>query len=356
MDNNRNTVYSGLKIFRHVDSISGMLEGKRIAPIYLRIKPTNVCNQKCFFCAYANDNIFDDRKTVRESIPWDILRQALVDFSEMGGKAITFSGGGEPLCYANIAEALELTKRLHLDCSMITNGQDLNGENIELLADAKWIRVSFDTCQSETYKKIRKVDTFDQVVSNIEQFARKKNKDCVLGINCVISKENAEEIFSICKLAKEIGIDNVKLSPILVKENVESYHREIEKVVSNQITEAKQKLEDKKFKIIDKYSDDYALNDNYVKPYHRCYIQEYFAVIAADSKIYRCHQRAYTKAGEIGDLSKKSFKEIWYDPQIIEEIRKFNPSKQCHMRCAFDERNCLLNDFLMMDTNHVNFV
>ena len=47
------TSYSDLKIFHHMDCIKDFLKGKRVPPIYLRIKPTNICNQKCYYCAYG---------------------------------------------------------------------------------------------------------------------------------------------------------------------------------------------------------------------------------------------------------------------------------------------------------------
>ena len=68
------TPYSELKIFRHTEHINKFLRGERVAPIYVRIKPTNICNQRCFYCAYANDSLFDAREVnQRESISWNIL-------------------------------------------------------------------------------------------------------------------------------------------------------------------------------------------------------------------------------------------------------------------------------------------
>lgn len=353
---NKYLPYSDLKIFWHVEHIKGMLRGERVSPIYLRIKPTNVCNQRCYFCAYADNKLFGDRSVQRESIPVEILENTLREFKDMGGKAVTYSGGGEPLCYHSIEHILKLTYDLGLDCSMITNGQALKGNVVEYLKHAKWIRVSFDASSADVYHDIRQVNTFRQVVQNIEKFAKVKDKTCVLGVNCVISETNADQIYDICKLVKTIGCDNIKLSPVLVKEDEEGYHNRIKDGVIVQINRAKNELEDECFRIVDKYSNDYALSDSYIKPYHRCYIQEYFAVVAADSKVYRCHQRAYAEAGLIGDLTKYTFKEIWESQKTIDKIRNFDPCKECNFRCAFDERNTLLNDFFKMDINHVNFV
>ena len=284
------------------------------------------------------------------------MESVLCEIGEMGVKAVTFSGGGEPLCYPYIIDTLYMVERLGVDYAMITNGQALHGEAADCLKRAKWIRVSFDSSNSSTYENVRGVNTHSQILANIENFAHIKNASCVLGINCVITKNNAEEVFDICRIVKKLGVDNIKLSPILVKDEQENYHNEIKKNVMEQIQEAKQKLEDEKFRIVDKYSDDIALINSYEKDYSICYIQNFFAVIAADAKVYRCHQRAYTKAGEIGDLTKMSLKEIWYAQETIDKVKNFNPQKECTFRCAFDERNKLLNDFMNIDYNHINFI
>ena len=46
------TPYSNLKIFDHIDKLNeAVKENKRVAPIYIRIKPTNNCNHKCYYCS-----------------------------------------------------------------------------------------------------------------------------------------------------------------------------------------------------------------------------------------------------------------------------------------------------------------
>lgn len=351
------TPYSELKIFHHTERISDFLKGKRAAPVYVRVKPTNVCNQRCFYCAYADDSLYDGRAVnTRESIPWDIMEKTLYDFKEIGVKALTFSGGGEPLCYHSIIDALALVQKLGIDYSMITNAQALDDEVVKLLKDAKWIRVSFDSSKPETYEGIRRVNTHEKVINNIANFASVKNMNCTLGINCVISKSNADEVFEICALVKKLGVDNIKLSPIAVKEDGKNYHDSIKKTVIEQIASAQKELESSDFRIMDKYTCDLDLPTTYHKQYQKCYIQNFFAVIGADCKVYRCHQRAYTKAGEVGDLTQMSFKDLWFSQNVIEKMNTFEPQKECCFRCAFDERNTLLNDFVSIDYDHINFI
>ncbi len=354
---NNYSPYNELKVFHHIDRIEGLLDGKRVAPIYIRIKPTNVCNQNCFYCVYANDQVYDGRIVdKRESIEWNCLEKTLYELADMDVKAVTFSGGGEPLCYHSIQKALELVQKLGFNYSMISNGQALEGENAELLRNAKWVRISLDSSQANSYERSRKVNTYHKVIKNIEQFAKYKKDDCTLGINCVITKENAMEIYDICKLAKGLGTDNIKLSPLMIKKNEDEYHNGIKCLVSEQIAKAKEELENESFRIVDKYTDDMAMTNSFVKSYKRCVMQEFFTVIAADSKVYRCHQRAYMKSGFLGDLLEKSFREIWFSEETVKLVREYNACQQCRFRCAFDERNILLNDFLNIDENHINFI
>lgn len=218
------------------------------------------------------------------------------------------------------------------------------------------MRVSFDCATGETYHKIRGVNTYEKVKENIRNFAKEKNNHCVLGVNCVISEYNADEVFGVCRVVKELGINNIKLSPSILSGENAPCHKEIAPKVMEQIERAKKELECDAFRVVDKYS---AWHDAVYctgKTYHKCYIGQFFCVIGADSKVYRCVQRVYTRQGEIGDLAKSSFKDIWYSKDVIADEATFDPCRDCHVSCAFDERNKMLDDFALMNTEHVNFI
>ena len=65
-------------------------------PINIEIFPTNLCNLRCDFCAYQqNDKI---------QLPTNIFQQLVDDILTSPIKSVTFSGGGEPLLYPNISQ------------------------------------------------------------------------------------------------------------------------------------------------------------------------------------------------------------------------------------------------------------
>ncbi len=350
------TPYSDLKILRHTDKLKSFIENKRTAPIYVRIKPTNVCNQSCSYCAYAADAIVEGRE-IRSSdfIPWLKMQEIIQDIHEMKVKAITFSGGGDPLCYPYIKETLKMVVEKKIDFSIITNGQALD-KVFEEAIFAKWIRISLDSANTITYKKIRSVDTFNKVIDNIKQFSKIKPIECELGINYVVTKDNFDQIIDFCELANSIGVNNVKFSPQISKNDFLDYHKNFKDKAIAQLNIAKEKFRDSNLNIIDKYQSDLEFTPMVARPCEKCHITNFFTVIAANCKIYSCHQKSYQEDAEIGDLTKNSFKDTWFSEQTMNKTEQFNPQEHCKNVCVFDERNKLLEAILGIDENHVNFI
>lgn len=355
--NQENNVYSDLKILCHPDKLDDILKEKRTAPLYVRIKPTNICNQNCWYCAYANDTAVESRTVNRrESIPWEKMQEIINDLEEMGTKAITFSGGGEPLCYHHIYETLGMVRDKNIDYAMITNGQALESGAREMLAAAKWVRISLDSVCEEKYEKIRRVKTWKKVMENIAKFADEKSEECVLGINYVVTKDNYLDVYEMCRLLSNLGVENVKFSPLMVRGEIPEYHMQIREKVEEQIAMAKSDFQSENFTVIDKYTDDDSFNRNFRKQCSKCYIKEIFTVIGADCKVYFCHQRAYTEKGTVGDIAQQPFKKMWFSGETTKRFRDMIPKEECDFRCAFEERNLLLDSLVNMDKRHINFI
>lgn len=350
------SAYNNMKVFYHTDKIEALKNKERTAPVYVRIKPTNVCNQKCYYCVYADDQVFDNRKVDRrESIPWEKMQEIIMDLVSMGVKAVTFSGGGEPLCYHSILPALGMVKNSGLDYSVITNGQELSGEKADLLTEAKWVRISMDAADAGTYQKIRKVDAYQSVIRNIEEFAKIKNGNCTLGINFVVTKDNYSEIYNFCKQMRDIGVNNIKFSPLMVKDT-QTYHLDIMDDVEELLEQAKQDLMTDSFEVVDKYSGDMMLEKNFEKQYNNCYMKNLFTVIAANQNVYFCHQKAYRPDGLIGSIENCSFKELWFSENTTRLFQNMDAKRECGFCCVFEERNILLNQLFDSDLNHINFI
>ena len=352
------TPYSYLKIFAHMDRIMEVKKGNRTAPVYIRIKPTNQCNHRCSYCSYADSELGlrDDVKR-NDMIPWPKLEETLNGIAEMGVKAVTYSGGGEPLVYPQIIPAMQLTLDNGIDLSIITNGQLLDGERAAVLAHAKWVRISFDSADAATYALTRSIpeSSFHKVCDNMKSFSRIKPANCELGINFVINHLNAGQIYQAAELVRDLGVNHIKFAARITRD-LDEYHAPFKEQAIEAIHRAEADLVAPDFRIINKYEEDFHFATIFSRSYKRCPIKEIFTVIAADSKVYFCHDKAYVSSGAVGDISGQSFKDLWFAEETAARYREFDARHECCHHCVYDERNQLLNSFLDLDDNHINFI
>lgn len=355
--NRNSTPYSQLKIFRHRDVLDNLENGTRCNPLYIRIKPTNVCNHNCYYCHYKNPYLTLDEYNPKDMIPREKMLEIVSDMALMGVKAVTFSGGGEPLVYPYIEETMEKVLDAQIDLSIITNGSLLKGKKAELLAKSKWVRISIDSMNPANYARIRglKDDALLSILKNIEEFAKIKDSQCELGINFVIGKENYMEIAQVAEVMKQLGANHVKFAPLFSNET-EEYHKDIKEEVIATLGEIADRLNDETFKIIDLYTSDFDNYEVFKRTYSRCPIKEFVCIIAANSKVYYCHDKAYLSDGCVCDLTSQSFAEGWNSEEVTKKFREFDAMKTCRQHCVYDSRNILINSYLDMDLNHVNFV
>lgn len=355
--NQNTTPYSHLKIFHHYEILEKLKKGEHCNPIYIRIKPTNLCNHNCYYCHYKNPYLNLDEYCPTDFIPHDKMMEIIEDLGRMKVKAVTFSGGGEPLAYQYIEETMEKVLQSGIDLSIITNGSLLNGKKAEILANAKWVRISIDSINPRNYAKNRGIpeNAMDDLLKNIERFAKIKNGDCEFGINFVVSRENYAEIEEVAVTMKRLGVNHVKFAPLISNET-EKYHEEIKDGVIASLHKLTDELNSDSFKIIDLYTGDFENKEVFQRLYSRCPIKEFVCVIAANSKVYYCHDKAYLSDGCVCDLSEQSFFDGWNSEKVIKKFREFDALTMCRHHCVYDSRNELINSWLDTDMNHVNFI
>jgi len=87
----------------------------RIIPIHAQLIPTNKCNLNCEFCSYK------DREKELE-INYQELKKIISILACRGTGAITWTGGGEPLLYDKINEAISYAGSKGIQSGLVTNG------------------------------------------------------------------------------------------------------------------------------------------------------------------------------------------------------------------------------------------
>jgi len=351
--------YSSLKIFHYQDKLDSLVQEGGIVtpPIHIRIKPTNVCNHNCWYCAYKVDNLQLGQDMVeRDYIPEDKMMEILEDCKEMGVKAITFSGGGEPFTYRFFLQTIKKLVVDNMAFASLTNGSKLKGEIAQLFAkNATWLRVSMDGWDDESYAKARdvKIGEFSKIVENMNAFTKIEDRKCNLGVSFIVDKTNHTKIYEFSKLMKSIGVDSIKISPCVVENDGalnNAYHKPFYDEAKALSQSVKDELEDDSFEVFDSY---HLLEETFVKEYDWCPYSQILPVIGADLNVYPCQDKAYNlDNGLIGSIKEKSFKDFWLNDK--DKFFKVNPSKHCNNHCVADAKNKMILDYL--DVEHLGFV
>ena len=114
-------------------------DASHFAPIHPQFYVSNACQLKCRFCSC---------KHRKQEVPYmtaEVFRNAILSLRRAGSKAITFSGGGEPLLCPDLIEMMDLAHRgLYMDLGLVTNGIALDDMPSATLQELSWLRVSLD--------------------------------------------------------------------------------------------------------------------------------------------------------------------------------------------------------------------
>lgn len=341
-------LYSHLKFLRFTDNIEALRNRRVVAPVHIRIKPINHCNHSCWYCAYRADQLqLGEDMDLKDKIPEQKMFEIIDDIVDMGVKAVTFSGGGEPLIYKPLPDVIERLAAGGVAVAALSNGANLKGRMADAFAKyGTWIRVSMDAWDDASYSKSRdvRVGEFTRVVDNLRAFAA-RGSDCVLGVSFIVSQDNYEHIVSICELLKNVGVNHVKLAAAVVSNDVHEnnlYHRKIIARVTELIERA-QELQTSDFTVLNHY---HEAEERFDKTYDICPFLMFLTVIGADESVYTCQDKAYNAKGKLGSIKDRSFKEFWYSKENHARLFEISPSKDCQHHCVTHAKNIAMMEYL----------
>jgi MoaA/NifB/PqqE/SkfB family radical SAM enzyme len=335
--------YSDLKIVWFRDKMDSFLNNKILAPLCIRIKPTNRCCHNCFLCVYNYEFSKMHETTNRiDEISLDKMIEILDDLKDIGIKAVTYSGGGEPLIHKNILDILDKTLENKLDLSILTNGQLINDKVADRLSKSKWTRISIDYFSEQSFIESKRGNKrmFEKLIDNVKNFTS-MNRQCEIGVNYIITKNNYNNLVQSAEFLNKLGVDNVRYSPVWTPDFYE-YHKAIQNDV------------EKSLQIIRKdFSDNMIIYDSYKiqeeitkRKYYQCYFMQVVPVIGADLNIYNCHNKAYSTDGIVGSIKEKKFSDVWFSQEVEKYFNSFRPDLLCNHQCANDRKNEYIHEII----------
>jgi radical SAM protein with 4Fe4S-binding SPASM domain len=340
------------KLLLHSKSLYEYLyTGNTSSPIFMEVGLTNKCNMNCYWCITENGR---DNKYGAE-IHLEPLKQYFIDFKEMGGKALTFSGQGEPTLYPFFKEAAKAAKNVGLQLGLMTNGV-FSTKLIEIIGNLfEWTRFSVDMLDEEKYIKCKGINGIPTIKRNIIDL---QNYPVRVGINCNVGADiNPDNVQKLIDWVDSItNISYLQFRPILPRyyklEDIYQLNDEVWKFLEQFKNHPKIILSD------DKRLD--LLNGNGLFNFNSCEGHFFEPFLDAEGNIKVCSYHPQNRNLIFGNIYEKSIKEIWVSQQrkiAIDHVRKMNYCKECQACCKLAEPNKLI-DFLTHPENieDVNFL
>jgi MoaA/NifB/PqqE/SkfB family radical SAM enzyme len=164
-------------------------------PVLCVFEATTKCNSLCPMCSIR------ERASGKEMS----LEQIKCVFQKLkkAGICWVYVQGGEPLLRPQIKEILLFLKK-NFEARLITNGLLLSEDFQEFLVKNRiGITISVDTLRKDRYRKIRGINAWGKLFSNI-RLLREKNYGNV-SLHCTVSRLNIDEVFDIRAFALENG-------------------------------------------------------------------------------------------------------------------------------------------------------
>ena len=345
--------YSSYKVAHHEDKLKQMRKGEIITPLFAQIDLTNACNLDCSFCSYKIGNYSPDHMkdfSIKDRLDPAQAKRILKQMKVFGVKAVEWTGGGEPTLHLNWKELVRYAKRLGYEQALVTNGTLLDDEGIDLIKDFEWVRFSIDAAKEETYYKIKRFPFFQKALENLKKLIAKKNSKNIIGFSFIVCRENYQEIYEATKLAKNLGINNIRFSLAYTPQGEKMFEGIWDEIVEG-IEKAKRE-ETKDFKVFA-----FSNRINEISQRTRsdaCYFHEFVAAIGSNGVLYPCCLLKYDPRFNLGNLNYHSFEKIWFGDKrkkFTEQIRK-----GCNYSCWMTEKNDFISYLLKENPKHINFI
>lgn len=314
----KQTQITHLKLVRYPELLHGPYR-----PIHLDVDPSTVCDHVCRGCPYIYDGPSDPMlgvvrpetiKSRRGFLEINRFTKLLREARDLGCKAITYVGGGEPTLHPAFASMMHAAALHGIKFGVITHlGRKYDDYFFEAIQLATWIRVSLNAGSATTYFQHQRRDHFEQALLNLERIAEGGHPR--IGVSFLITAQNFHEIGLAAKVAREHGAKYIQYKPIIEVDLGVSYRDG--GVYRHQIEEPLRAARDAAahtgFQVLDQWSDRLAELERHTRGEFsgRCHVARFNPKLGANGILYQCCELAYSEEGAIGSIYEHSLEELY---------------------------------------------
>lgn len=329
------------KIIVHSEKIKDILEGKDVAPITLGLDLSNKCGHRCIWCLYDKY-----KKEKPYNMSKELIRKAIIDFRDVGGTSVCFSGGGSPLMNEHINFAIIESKKLGLECSLNTNGGRLQILSDNAINALSYIRISLDAGSRKSHDKLHEPmeGNFNEIMENIKNIRLKTS--IPIGVGYLVHPCNYKEIASLTVDLNNIGVDYIQVRPI---KNIRLSEEQMRSVLL-QIDYIKRYMKPslEVYESFSKMSDTIEGKNKC----NECYVNKLVANMGPDGEVYSCCE--LRGINSLGNIAENSFKDIWFSKKHKDMLDSLDISK-CPP-CKYSKMNEIIERVFVNDELNRNFI
>jgi cyclic pyranopterin phosphate synthase len=333
------------KVFYFPEHLRKLVRGEDDYPIHMQIGPVNFCNHDCTFC-YAARTMFDAKNTVRRRMDVERLMEIIEEMHELGLRAATLVGAGEPTLHPRIADIIEGMGRRGVEVAMFTNGSCVTDRTARAIADrCTFIRFSMTGATPEIHHLVHANGDFERVIANIERIvAARKGKLPTLGSQFILASYSATDVVKGAKLAKSIGLDYFEIKPAYIApDKPDQMENTLTMEEARDLMQEAKGFEDDAFKVYAKTEQvETVLANLDDRDYHDCPGHTSSATLEADFELYICVNQKIPEFS-FGNLSDQSFQEVWQGRRRRQILEKLDVHK-CIPRCRQDPLNRIVHE------------
>lgn len=343
------------KLHFHPERVAAWRQGELIYPIEMEVGLSGACNHRCIFCAV---DYMEYKPRILEA---DVLIPNLRQMGEQGLKSIIYAGEGEPLTNPSASEIINKTKECGIDVAMSTNGVLFTPDTgKECLKALTWVRVSIAGATDATYEKIHQGRKGDlQVVlknlQNLVKIKKEQKLNTTLGAQLLLLPENKDEVVSLAKIIRDIGLDYFTVKPFS-QHPASKTKLMVDYSETEEIGKELKEYEQENFKIY--FRSRSIENLNMDKPYKSCEGLNFMTYMDAAGNIFPCIVFMGQAEFTYGNIHHMSFRDIWESERAKKIRARFDNEfihKYCRKTCRLDEINKYLHTLQCPDS-HVNFI
>jgi len=263
-------------------------------PVSISIEPTTSCNLRCPECPSGLRSFTRPTGMMKKELFESVVNQLAPSLSYL-----IFYFQGEPYLHPHLLEMVRFASQKRIYTATSTNAHYLNDEAAKETVESGLDRliISLDGTTQEAYQSYRIGGKIEKVIDGTTNILRWKKELKSMTPHVIfqflVVRHNEHQIDEVKKLAKELGVDEVKLKTAQIY-NFEN---------GSDLIPVNQKYSRYERNRNGKYSLKNALLNECWKMWHSC-------VVTWDGKVVPC---CFDKDAHfvLGDLNHHTFEEIW---------------------------------------------